>query len=177
MKKRRTAIVAFLLIAVLTIGVGYAAINDTLYVSGTAKASSAEADEHFDLNVYFDKDNAPTGEGYAVTIQADDLGDENDLAIVTVTGLINAEDSMEIKIPIVNKSQYEATLSLTVERYETVDGAFTFEYSVPDTIDANGTVDVTIKVTLNKAPADSDLTAGFKFDVDAVAVTEPAPVE
>lgn len=170
MKKRRTAIVAFLLIAVLTIAVGYAVLNDTLYVTGTAKASSAEADEHFDVNVHFDTENAPTGEGYTVTIKEDDLGDANDLAVIAVTGLINTGDSLEIAIPVINESQYDATLSLTATSYST--DAFDFTYTIPATINAGGTVNATITITLKKAPADADLTAGFSFDIDAVAVTE-----
>ena len=171
MKKRRLAIVAFLLIAVLTVAVGYAALNDTLYVSGTAKASSAEADEAFDVDVHFDAENAPTGEGYTVTIKEDDLGDVNDLAVVGVTGLINEGDDITIVIPIVNESQYDATLAVSVETFTSADGAFTFDYSVDPTIAAEGTANFTITVTLNKAPADADLTAGFSVDIDAVAVT------
>ncbi len=170
MKKRRTAIVAFLLIAVLTVAVGYAAINDTLYVTGTAKASSAEADEHFDELVHFDAENAPTGEGFTVTIKEDDLGDPDDTAVIAVTGLINKDDVLSIIIPIVNESQYDASLTLTTENFTS--GAFSFTYSVPDTIEANGTVDVRITVTLNETPFDADLTAGFSFDIDAVAITE-----
>ena len=170
MKKRRTAIVAFLLIAVLTITVGYAAINDTLYVNGTVKASVAEADEHFDVNVHFDAENAPSGEGYTVTIKDDDLGDVNDLAVVAITGLINMGDSITINIPIVNESQYDATLTLTATSYSTEH--FDFTYSIPSTIEAANTVNVTITVELLETPTDADLTAGFSFDIDAVAVTE-----
>ena len=171
MKKRRLAIVAFLLIAVLTVAVGYAALNDTLYVSGTAKASSAEADEAFDVDVHFDETHVPTGTGYTVTIKEDDLGDANDLAVVGVTGLVNKDDTLTIVIPIVNESQYDATLEVTVDTFTSADGAFTFDYEVDPTIAAEGTANFTITVTLNKAPADADLTAGFSVDIDAVSVT------
>ena len=172
MKRRRTAIVAFLLVAVLTIGVGYAALNDTLYVSGTAKASSAEADKAFDNAVYFVAPEVDDDAGYTVTVQADNNGDANDLAIVNVTGLIEKDDELTITIPIQNDSQYVASLSLT-KSGETIqdagEDAFELTYSIPNTVAAGGTVDVTITIKLLATPHDADISASFSFDIDAVA--------
>ena len=53
MKNRKTIIVAFLLVAALCIGIGYAALSDTLKVSGTANLDASAAVNVFDDDVYF----------------------------------------------------------------------------------------------------------------------------
>ena len=169
MKKRRTLIVAFMLVAVLTIGIGYAALNDTLYVTGNAKASASAADESFDLAVYFEQPTVAADAGYTVTVGTDNLGDENDLATVAVTGLVNKDDTMTVEIPIKNDSQYAANLTLTLTEYTAT--YFDFDYALSASqVAAGGTVNAVITVTLLQTPTDTDFTAGFSFDVDAEAV-------
>ena len=53
MKKRRTFIVSMLLVAALALGIGYAALSDTLDINGTADVNQSQAEADFDLNVYF----------------------------------------------------------------------------------------------------------------------------
>ena len=53
MKSRRIVIIALVLAASLTIGVGYAALTDALTVSGTGVISQTAANEQFDGEVYF----------------------------------------------------------------------------------------------------------------------------
>ena len=53
MKNRKTVVVAFLLVAVMLLGVGYAALSDTLTITGTAQIDMGAAGNEFDAKVYF----------------------------------------------------------------------------------------------------------------------------
>ena len=53
MKNRKTVVVAFLLCAVLLLGVGYAALSDTLDITGSADVNQSAAEEAFNEDVYF----------------------------------------------------------------------------------------------------------------------------
>ena len=52
MKNRRITIVAFLLIAALTLGFGYAAVTNVLDIQGSASVSATAAEAEFNENVY-----------------------------------------------------------------------------------------------------------------------------
>lgn len=66
MKNRRIVVVAFLLAAVLLLGVGYAALTDTLTIGGTLKTDTTVAMDEFDADVYFS----------ATSIVRDDTGNK-----------------------------------------------------------------------------------------------------
>ena len=53
MKNRNTVIVAFLLVATMLLGIGYAELNDVLEINGTAAVSATAAEKVFDEDVYF----------------------------------------------------------------------------------------------------------------------------
>ena len=53
MKNRRITLAAFLLIAVLVMGIGFAAVTDNLEINGEASANTTEATKDFDADVYF----------------------------------------------------------------------------------------------------------------------------
>ena len=101
MKKRRTAIIAFLLCACLAIGAGYATVTDTLVVNGTANVKQATADD-FDLDVYFTGTPTvtTTGEGDEDSIAID--AENNDLATITVNSLQTVGDVATFTIEIEN---------------------------------------------------------------------------
>ena len=101
MKNRRTALIAFVLIAALCVGVGYAALSDTLTIGGTV-AYEANA---VDADVYFKA--APTEFTYSNAIAEDDasatLSTDGDTITVTVPvgNLLNAEDTVTFTATIV----------------------------------------------------------------------------
>ena len=53
MKNRKFIVVAFMLTACMIVGVGYAALTDTLNIGGDAEVSQAGAENTFDGDVYF----------------------------------------------------------------------------------------------------------------------------
>ena len=53
MKNRKIVIVAFLLAAMMLLGVGYAALTDVLDITGSADVNQSAAEEAFNEDVYF----------------------------------------------------------------------------------------------------------------------------
>ena len=58
MKNRRTVVVAFLLVAVMLLGIGYASLTDTLTIIGNAHIDLDTTNKTFDEKVYFSHDGA-----------------------------------------------------------------------------------------------------------------------
>ena len=113
MKKRKSVVVAFLLVAALLLGVGYAALTDTLTIAGQANVTTGKAEEELNLDVYFDKDQAKafstTGtSGIADTASV--LADP-DRASFTVNSLALANEIATFTFVVVNDGNHEATLS------------------------------------------------------------------
>lgn len=66
MKNRKTIITAFLLVACMLIGVGYAALTDTLTITGDLKADTSVSQTDFEDDVYFS----------ATSVVTDDTGNK-----------------------------------------------------------------------------------------------------
>ena len=71
MKNRKFVVVAFLLVAVMLLGVGYAALTDTLIIIGNAHIDLDTANKTFDEKVYFSAAEATstTGTGAAADVE------------------------------------------------------------------------------------------------------------
>ena len=100
MKNRKTVVVAFLLTAVMLLGVGYAALTDVLDINGTADVSKEKAEAEFNNDVYFtaavplDEEN-----GDVASIVATDP----DMANFTVASLSSVGDTAKFKFTIINE--------------------------------------------------------------------------
>ena len=66
MKNRRTVVVAFLVAAVMLLGIGYAALTDTLTINGDLKSDPSASQNEFDGDIYFS----------ATSIVQDDTGNQ-----------------------------------------------------------------------------------------------------
>ena len=75
MKNRKTIVVAFLLVAAMLLGVGYAALTDTLTIIGNAHIDVDTANKTFDEKVYFSDAEATSSTG---TGTKDDVAAFND---------------------------------------------------------------------------------------------------
>jgi hypothetical protein len=53
MKNRKIVVVGFLLVATLLLGVGYAALTDTLTITGTMSADNSVEQNEFEQDIYF----------------------------------------------------------------------------------------------------------------------------
>lgn len=177
MKNRKTVVVAFLLVAVLLMGVGYAALSDTLTIIGNAVIDMEQAEENYESKVYFS----------AAEFTAHGTGDESK----DVTGGIGTDDGTFSIHSLATKDEY-ATVVFTIKNESNVPVLITvpenklsgddnqsntnptffdikYEYSRADmTIPSNGTMDVTITVTV-KEPVVS--ATGATFGIEFTATT------
>ena len=53
MKNRKIVVIAFLVVASLLLGIGYAALTDTLTITGDLKADTSVSQPEFDADIYF----------------------------------------------------------------------------------------------------------------------------
>ena len=194
MKNRKIVVASFLLIAVLLMGIGYAAVSDTFNFDGSAKISGDETQSQFDLDVRItavakeDKIWVPYQAGGVVEIEdpdlivniIDDTGDDvQDSAKFQIMGLADAGDYQDIWFKIENESSHATTLK-RFDVTETGTGDF-FEsnYVIYDSTgtnvvteipakagDVNGAVWVKLTVTLKSTPAEA-YEAGFVFAIGA----------
>jgi len=167
MKKRRSFIIALLLVATLTLGIGYAALSDVLDIQGTAEISAGIAEEAFNQDVYFSE--VSSGTGYTASINPDN----NDKATFTATGFSQVGDKVSVTFTIKNDSEHYAanvTPRLLQNSNEEYFGISSDWNSTMQTIDAGGTKTITVTVELIKLPtADEGLTtASFNIELSAV---------
>lgn len=167
MKKRRTLIISLLLVAALTLGIGYAALTDVLDINGTADVNQTAAEEAFDLDVYFYDAVAGNAEDLASIVDGD-----NDMASFTANSLKGAGDTATFTFTIKNVSDLEATVTPSLA----ADGNTNAEYftitsdwnAQPKVIAAGGTETYTITVTLIKTPTET-IHGAFHIELTAVA--------
>lgn len=97
MKNRRTTLIVFVLIAALCVGIGYAALSDTLTVSGTAHYGQNELDQA----VYF---SAATNNGSTLVNPGNHiLANNATIAPVTGTSFVSKNvDELVISVPVDN---------------------------------------------------------------------------
>ncbi len=165
MKKRRFAIVAFLMAAVMTIGIGYAAATTYLNIGGTGTVTQENGQNAFSENVTFTE----------VSPFQDDPSDEHDIsytasiednkksAIFGSSNFKHVDDHFEIKYTIKNANTTTAYVSFdpnitsntltnifdfTYEFDNATDGGEVTEEGKTGAIAANGTIDVIVTVRL-----------------------------
>ena len=110
MKNRRNVIVAFLLICVMILGVGYAVLSDTLLIKGTAELSDINASKALDADVYFTKAEKVEGgeDGDTVSLNASD----NDIANFNIQSFDSMTDKVVYKFTVYNNGANGLTAEL-----------------------------------------------------------------
>ncbi len=199
MKNRKKMLAIFLVCAALIVSVGYATVTNVLDIQGSATVDIKHASDAFNVDIYFTgvKNNAgefvtsidsSAGLDYTANINSNN----NDKAQFTVTGLEEKGDSTTITYQIKNDSDYEAHVALKTQT-NTNPTDFTFDYyfgsdttAKTATIDAHGTVEVSVVVTIARQLTDI-ATGSFIIeltvtadapDAETVALPETeAPVE
>ena len=178
MRNRKTIITAFVLVAVMLMAVGYAALSDTFEINGNATVSEQGASDAFNEDVVL---VGIVRDGVGGTDVVADVTDittygytascnvAQDSASYHVYSLKGAGDSKTIVFRIQNKGDLDAVLNVVAgtatnnnEEY------FEVEYSLVDGTElASGdTVDVAVTVTLKKTP-DAECTGKFTFTFTA----------
>ena len=144
MKNRRFALVAFMLAAVLVMGVGFAAYSTTLAIHGTT-AVSAEALE-FTKDVQF---TAVTSSNEAFGTAT--IGD-GQTATFKVDGMTAYNDRVQFTYTILNNSDYDVAIDITTHPTP----ASNSKCTVTTALSANtiakqgGTITATVTVVLNE---------------------------
>lgn len=177
MKNRKFIVVAFLLVAVMLLGVGYAALTDTLTIIGNAHIDVDTANKTFDEKVYFSDAKASSSTGTGTT--ADVVSYSSDDATYTANKLATVGEKSVFTFTITNDSNVDATISVNTTKLSgdanpsnSNSDKFTVEYSYPDgmTIAKNGgSIDVVVTVTVRE-PVTSATSATFGIELTATSV-------
>ena len=177
MKNKKKVVVAFLLVAVMLLGVGYAALTDTLTIIGNAHIDIDTANKTFDEKVYFSAAEATGTTGTGTT--ADTASFTADDATFTANQLATVGEKSVFTFTITNDSNVDAAISVAATK---LSGAanpsnsntdkFTVEYSYPDGMNIakqGGTIKVVVTVTV-KEPVTSATSATFGIELTATSV-------
>lgn len=177
MKNRKFVVVAFLLVAVMLLGVGYAALTDTLTIIGNAHIDLDEANRTFDERIYFSAAavTQTTGSGTVedvVSFTADD-------ATFTANQLAIKDEYSIFTFTITNDSNVDAEITVNATKLSGTENPsnsnedkFTVTYAYPygTTIAKNGgTITVVVTVTV-KEPVTSATSATFGIELTATSV-------
>ena len=162
-QKEKKGLIALVILLVVAIGVGFAASQDAVNITGTASAVATDFDIQFktDAEITIQK----SAGAYGANGNAD--------ATMTVSGLKNAGDYAEATYTIINKST-DVNADITAKVSSAIEDAD--HYNVEVTGGANGvapdaTTTVTVKVTLIKAFADDTAAKTAKsFKITATGV-------
>ena len=103
MKKRRTLIIALLLVAALALGIGYAAFSSEMLVNGEADLNATASE------VKFTRAATTTGTTQGITVNPSGL-DTKSLTL-DVDGFIKKDEKAVIEIDITNPHDFPVTIS------------------------------------------------------------------
>ena len=159
--KRRNLILSFVAIALLLIGLGYAALTDTLTVTGSVSTTTADLVLQFTGEKTDDTEGPATG---SVTVAA-----KAKTATVSVEGLQNVGDSVTVTIEFTNASAQDDMDAKDVAAqvaagYNTEYFLVTAETSAT-TLAVGAKATVTITVELVKSVNAADISTDFTVTV------------
>lgn len=178
MRNRKAVIVTFMVVACMLMTIGFAALNDTLDITGQAEVNHANAQSAFDEEVFFS--GVSTGAGYTAEVisNANPMLD-GDTARFTVTGLAGEGDSLTMTFTITNNNKFAVSCVMDPTNTTVTNSEyFSCTTNVADatfTINAEDTYDVEVTVTLLKTPQLSEgqtVSSNFaiQYDVTDIAV-------
>lgn len=168
MKNRRNVVIAFMIVAVMLLGIGYAALSDTLDITGSADVNQSAAEEAFNEDVYFSAAVA-NQDGNTASVNADN----NDKASFTAATLKGKGDKVTFTFTITNAGdvaaevtpKLNATLGNTNPEYFSISSDWAGEAKI---LAAHSEITYTITVELIKTPTE---TISGSFLVELVAVS------
>ena len=162
MKNRRFALVAFMLVAVLVMGVGFAAYSTTLSILGTTEVS-AEALE-FTEDVRF-VGATTTNEAFGTATTGD-----GQTATFTVNGMTRYNDRVQFTYTIANGSDYDVSIAITTTPTPATPSKCTVTTALSsNTIAAGGTITATVTVVLNETVTEVQSPINWTIEYTATA--------
>ncbi|MBO5212712.1 MAG: hypothetical protein J6B60_04140 [Clostridia bacterium] len=168
-----------MLVAVLTLGIGYAALADELTITGSAGALADNSKTVYDEDIYFTKAVMNTENGNASIV-----GEDKDSATMTVlAGAVKAPGDQVIATFTI-KSDSDLPSQLVIRDNIAVTDAtpdngiddtqyfkvFT-NWSGAQTLAANETIDIVVTVQLVKTPV-QDVSCNFTLTLDAATAVQ-----
>ena len=163
MKNRKIVVIAFMLAAILTIGIGYAAYSTTLAIHGTT-AVSAEALE-FTKDVQF---TAVTSSNEAFGTAT--VGD-GQTATFTVDGMTQYNDRVQFTYTITNASDYDVTIDISTHPTPASTSKCTVTTALSaNTITAGDSITATVTVVLNETVTTVQDPINWTIEYTAVSV-------
>lgn len=184
MKKRRTVIAAFLLLAVMVMGIGFANLTDNLSINGEASLATNAAQEHFNEFVTFTDAQLVSTTGTSGVDDTFGVGQNDpDSAHFGVKSLGLAGQVAVFKFQITNAhTEFDASISLDAAPVNNNTEFFTVTYSVEENVVNEGPIDcpasssvwVYVTVTLLKSPQ-VNTSASFTINMTATS-DDPTPV-
>lgn len=171
MKNRKTVVVAFLLVAAMMLGVGYATLTDTLVINGTADISVEDAQSAFNDDIYF-SDAVANDLGNIA-----EIGTDVDMASFTASNLKGAGDKATFTFTIKNAGDLDAdiTPSLASNDHEANFNIYSDwrdgnNAIITKTLEAGETITYTVTVVLKNTPT-AALTGSFHINLEAEAIS------
>ena len=167
--KNRKGLISLMLVAVLLLGIGYAALSDTLDITGSADVNQSAAEEAFNEDIFFSAAVANEA-GNTASVNSDN----NDKASFTAATLKGKGDKVTFTFTIKNDGDVDATvtpklnasLGNTNPEYFSISSDWAGEAKV---LAAHSEVTYTLTVELLKTPTN---TISGSFLVELVAVAE-----
>ena len=169
MKNRRNVVVAFMLIAVMLLGVGYAALTDTLDINGTVDVNQSAAEEAFNEDIFFSAAVANEA-GNTASVNSDN----NDKASFTINTFKGKDDVATFTFTIKNNGDVDAnvtpklnaSLGNTNPEYFSIESDWDGETKV---LAAGQEITYTLTVTMLKTPTET-ISGSFLVELVAVSV-------
>ena len=153
MKNRRIILISFLLVTTLCVGIGYAAVQQTLTVTGNGSVGAEQAEEAFQADVKFDSNVVKGGTGSG-NHQGNTASASGNQATFNVTSLQGKGDTATFKFKVVNAGDLDATVAVPQISMES-DEYFQVTTDWGDSeksLTAGGNLEFTVTVTLLKTP-------------------------
>ena len=170
MKNRKTVVVAFLLVAVMLLGIGYAALTDVLDITGSADINQSAAEEAFNEDIYFSAAVA-NETGNTASINADN----DDKASFTANTLKGKGDQATFTYTIKNDGDLDASITPSIS--SNTNPAYFAISSDWDgdtkTLAAGGTITYTVTIELIETPTET-ISGSCIIELTAVSV-DPTP--
>lgn len=186
MKNRRQILVAFMLCAVMLLGIGYAAVTDALDINGMAEINSGNVQNAFDVNVYFSDAVANSYTTGNTPDRATIDPNDNDVATFASYNLAEIGNSTSFTFTITNDSDLDVSvmpvLSYSGDAEAQAEAQEYFDvYSdwkvdgtvLPKVVEAGESITYTVTVQLKKTPALGEgglLSSSFNIKLTATSV-------
>lgn len=175
MKSKSTIITLLLAVAILVLGIAYAALaSQTLSVTGSATVATSADNFKVDFTTTSNEitTTAPTG----VTATASRTGERT--AAITVTGLTTKGQEVIATLPIKNNTPAEANVyaQLNITASGTTNEWFTITSELEDTsaLAPGASTNLKVKIKLNKTPITEEevaLVNGEEGSINTILVT------